>query len=288
MRFSLWVAGLGLLALAPPAPAGEAKKDGPVDPTKQYQVPYRLTVPKHILIRAKINNKGPFNFILDTGAPALFVSTKVCKKLGIEPDRKGWGTFDRFEIEGGVVLEKAKGRVDDPFQLEGMNGLGLAGAELHGIIGYNVLAKFRMEIDFTRDKMTWTELAWEPKAPMGLGGRGGQGGLEVFGTIMKLVGGFLGRKAAPDVVPRGFLGVDVVDDDGVAVVKSVFPNGPADQGGLKAGDRILKFQDRSVYGLDGLQRFVQRVVAGEKIVLLVQRGDDKKKMEITIKVGEGL
>src|SRR5262245_45976815 len=288
MRFSLWVAGLGLLALAPPSRADDVKKDGPVDPTKRYQVPYRLTIPKHILIRAKINNKGPYNFILDTGAPALFVSTKVCKKLGVEPDRKGWGTFDRFEIEGGVVIEKAKGRVDDPFQLKGMNGLGLAGAELHGIIGYNILAKYRMEIDFTRDKMTWTELAWEPKAPMGIGGRGGQGGLEVFGFLMEALGKFMGRKATPDVVPRGLLGLDAVDDDGVAVVKSVLANGPADEGGLKPGDRIVKFKGRSVYGLDGLQRFARNVTPGDKIVLTVQRGGDKKEVEITIKVGEGL
>jgi S1-C subfamily serine protease len=121
-----------------------------------------------------------------------------------------------------------------------------------------------------------------------LGGRGGQGGLEVFGTIMKLVGGFLGRKAAPDVVPRGFLGLHAEDDDGVAVVKSVLPNGPADEGGLKAGDRILKFKGRSVYGLDGLQRFAQNLTAGEKIVLMVRRGGDKKEVEITIKIGEGL
>ena len=50
-------------------------------------------------------------------------------KLGIEPDKYGWGTFNRFEIEGGAVITKAKGRVEDPFQLEGMNGLGLAGAD---------------------------------------------------------------------------------------------------------------------------------------------------------------
>ena len=288
MRFSLWVVGLSLLALGPPLRADEAKKDGPAAVSKQFQVPYRLTIPKHILIRAKINNKGPFNFILDTGAPALFVSTKVCKKLGVEPDRKGWGTFDRFEIEGGVVVEKAKGRIDDPFQLEGMNGLGLAGVELHGIIGYNILAKYRMEIDFTRDKMTWTELGWEPTAPMGLGGRGGQGGLEVFGTLMKLVGGFLGRKAEPVVVVRGFLGLKAEDDDGVAVVKSVLVNGPADEGGLKPGDRIVKFKGRSVYGLDGLQRFARNVTAGESVVMTVQRGGDKKEVEITIKAGEGL
>ena len=56
--------------------------------------------------------------------------------------------------------------------------------EIHGLIGYNMLAKYRMEIDFTRDKMIWTELDFEPKLePMGgKGGKGGgQGGLEIIG-----------------------------------------------------------------------------------------------------------
>src|SRR5262245_58676593 len=106
-------AALAALCLAPPAWAGEAPQTKP----RSYEVPYRLTVPKHVLVRAKINGKGPFNFIIDTGAPALFVSTASCKKLGVRPDSRGWGTFDRFELEGGLVLNKAKGRVEDPFQL---------------------------------------------------------------------------------------------------------------------------------------------------------------------------
>src|SRR5579884_1367290 len=124
---TLWFSGVGLaaLCLAAPAAADEPAKAGAVE------VPYRLTVPKHILIRAKINGKGPFNFILDTGAPALFVSTKVAKKLGVAPDKAGWGAFDTFEIEGGVMIRKARGRIADPPQLEGMNALGLAGCELH-------------------------------------------------------------------------------------------------------------------------------------------------------------
>src|SRR5262245_14334384 len=149
MRRLLLLLAVGLLA--PPGRADEPKKAE----AEQYQVPYRLTIPKHILIRAKINNKGPFNFILDTGAPALFLATHVADKLGIKPDKNNWGTFDRLEIEGGVVLKNATGRIETPFQLEGMNGMGLAGCELHGIIGYNILAQFRMEIDFTKDKMTW-------------------------------------------------------------------------------------------------------------------------------------
>src|SRR4051794_38380388 len=74
---------------------------------KTYEIPYKTTIPKHIVVRAKINGKGPFNFILDTGAPALFVATKVAEKAGLKGDAKNWGVIDRFELEGGLVMEKA-------------------------------------------------------------------------------------------------------------------------------------------------------------------------------------
>src|SRR5216683_3278701 len=150
MRFA--ILSLILASFSPPLWAEETKTSS----STTYQIPYRLTSTNHVLVRVKINGKGPYHFIVDTGAPALFVSTAVCRKLGIERDKQGWGTFERFAIEGGVVLNQARGRVEDPFQLEGMNGLGLAGTELHGIIGYSVLARFRLEFDFTKDKMAWT------------------------------------------------------------------------------------------------------------------------------------
>jgi hypothetical protein len=273
---------VGLALLAPPLGADEAKK------AETYEIPYRLTIPKHIMVRAKINGKGPFNFILDTGAPALFLATEVADKLGIKPDKNHWGTFDRFEIEGGLVLKKATGRIETPFQLKGMNGMGLAGAELHGIIGYNILAQFRMEIDFTRDKMTWTKLDWKPTAPLGMRGKGGQGGMEIFGTIMQALGSFMGRKAIPDTTTRAFLGLEAVEDDGEAVVKTVLPNTPSAKAGLKAGDRFVKFRGRSVYGLDELKKFAGRVKAGEAFEVIVKRGKNGDDLKLTIKPGEGL
>src|SRR5262249_3245607 len=151
------------------------------------------------MVRAKINGQGPFNFIVDTGAPALFVTDDVAEKIGVKPDKKGWGTFDTFEIEGGVVLKDFKVRIEEPFQLEGMNGMGLAGFELHGMIGYQLLAKFRIEYDFTRTKMAWTELPnFEPAEPEGLGGKpAGAGGLELVGSLMKGLGALMGSKPNP-------------------------------------------------------------------------------------------
>ena len=75
------------------------------EPAKEatYEIPYKLTQPKHILVRAKINGKGPFNFIMDTGAPALFFTEAVAAKAGVKADEKGWGTCERLELEGGLV-----------------------------------------------------------------------------------------------------------------------------------------------------------------------------------------
>src|SRR5581483_2742306 len=103
MRAPWLCAGLAL-ALVAPLRADEPKKAD----LKTYEVPYRMTKTHHILVRAKLNGKGPFNFILDTGAPALFVATKAAKKAGVDPDEKGWGKFDKFEIEGGVPVADAK------------------------------------------------------------------------------------------------------------------------------------------------------------------------------------
>jgi hypothetical protein len=267
------------------APAGRADEPGK-PPPRSYQVPYRLTKPKHILVRAKINGKGPFNFIVDTGAPALFVATAVADKLGVKSDAKGWATFDRFEIEGGVVLNKLKGRVETPYQVDAMNGLGLAGVELHGMIGYNVLARFRMEIDFTRDKMTWTPLDFEPKAPVQLAGRGQGGGIDLFGDILKSLGALLGTKAAPPVRLRGFLGVELADGPDNPVVRSVLPQGPAGKAGLQAGDHITHVQGRTVIDTEDVERFVRRLAPGDRIKLTVMRGERAR--DIIFYIGEGL
>src|SRR5690242_5960484 len=108
MRWFWFATALFVLGLAPPVRADEPPKAA----GKTFQVPYRMTAAQHAMVRARINGKGPYNFIIDTGAPALFVATEVSKKLGVEPDKRGWGTFDRFEIEGGVVLPKAMGRIE--------------------------------------------------------------------------------------------------------------------------------------------------------------------------------
>jgi hypothetical protein len=273
---------LALALLGPPLLADTPKPAG----GETYEVPYRLTNVKHILVRAKINGKGPYNFILDTGAPALFVSTKAAKELGVKPNRSGFATFDRFEIEGGVVIAKARGVVEDPPQLLGMNGLGIAGFELHGMIGYDLIAPYRMEIDFTKDTMTWTKLDFKPQPLPSREGRGGMpADMSAMGAIMQFLGAFLGKKTTV-LEPRGFFGLSVEQDNLGVVVKSVLPGGPADRAGLKAGDRVTELGGRTVRTSDDLLKYAGGVPPGGECAVTVKRGAGET--TITIKAGEGL
>jgi len=276
------IAGFILLMLAVPAGADLADKSE----QKTYRVPYRLTNTNHVLLRVKINGKGPYNFIVDTGAPALFVSTGVAKKLGVTANGEGWGTFERFEIEGGVILKDFKGRVENPFQLEGMNGLGLAGAELHGIIGYTVLAKYRLEFDFTKHKMGWTPLDFKPPQPLGLGGQGAPAGLDAMGALMKFVGALMGKRPEQEIVLRGFLGIGLGEMGDDVVVTGVLPKSPASDAGLKVGDRINKFQGRSVSSIAAVHRAAAKLAAEETARFEIER--DGKVQTIKIKAGRGL
>lgn len=180
----------------------------PAELATKFEVPYKLTDTKHVLVRAKINGKGPFNMILDTGAPAVFITKPVAKKAGVELDEKGWGVFKNFAVEGGLNVDKVKARVEDLVQIDGMNSMGLAGVELHGVIGYNVLAKFRIDYDFTVDKLAFQSLpGFEPPAPEKIDAKGGDD-IQSMGPLIKMLAALSGMKPNFETAPRGFVGIE--------------------------------------------------------------------------------
>ena len=283
MKYLLAAAALGLLF----NPAGaDEKKDPPPKTAVTYEIPYRLTDTKHVMVRVKLNGKGPYNFIIDTGAPALIMTEAVAKKVGGKED-KGWMTFDKVDLEGGLSIEKPRGVAIDMFQLKGMNSMGLAGVELHGVIGYNVLARYRIEYDFTEPKLKWTPVDFKVPDPKRIVDKGeSQGGLEMIGSIIQMLSAFSGIKPNFEVHPRGFLGAELAAEEKELVVKSVLADGPADKAGLKAGDRIQTAKGKSLSKPEDLLETVKKLPEGSRLKLNVKRGEDTK--EITVELGKGL
>jgi hypothetical protein len=279
-------AGVGLappLALrAADGPARDEKKD---DRAAKVEVPYRLTGTNHLMVRAKINGKGPFNLIVDTGAPAVFVTRNVAKKAKLEADEKHFAKFNSFELEGGLKIDKVRARVEDLVQIDGMNSMGLAGVELHGVIGYQVLARFKIEYDLTRDRLTFEPLKFDPPALLPLGGKGGTD-IQSMGPLVKMMAAFLGLKPNFDMVPRGFTGIEYEEKGGKVSVKSVLPGSPAERAGLKAGDVITSVKTVSIDSGKELNKALAKAGVGTKWRFYVTRGG--KEREVVVELGKGL
>jgi len=280
---------MALLAMAP---------DAGRDPTigRSYKVPYRATETNHALVRVRVNGKGPFNFLVDTGAPALYVGTKAAKEVGLEPSKSGyWTTVDRLDFEGGPSLAKIQGRVEDPFQLVGMNALGLPGAAIDGILGYSVLARFRIELDPTTDRMTWTRLDFNPRMPFVPRMKEGEGvpaevrAMDAIGPLAKFAALMVGKQPEDQLHPRGYLGLELAGNepgrDGVAVAR-VLEGSPAARGGVSAGDRLLTLGGRDVKDRQAAHKAVAEVRPGDRVPARVRRGAEE--LDLTLTAGDGL
>jgi serine protease Do len=284
---------------------GDGAKRPARDPQigRSFRVPYRLTDTNHFLVRVRINGKGPFNFLVDSGAPALFISTDAAKKVGLNPGQdEFWTPIDRLDLEGGARLDHIKARVEDPFQLVGMNALGLPGATIEGILGFTILARFQLEIDPTQDRMTWTRLEYEPRdlpVPDPKRGEHKNGPPEVeamsmLGPLAKGLAFFLGRQPEEEQHPRGFLGLEWSEklDEGHArlYIRHVLPGSPAAKAGLEPGDLLLRIKGQAINGVKAARTSLGDLEPGAKIPVSIRRktATGSRELSLELTAGEGL
>ena len=142
-----------------------------------------------------------------------------------------------------------------------MNALGLPGASIDGILGFTILARFRLEIDLTRDRMTWTRLDHEPRDPPVPRGKPGENAgaplgvqaMSALGPLAKGLAFMMGKQPEDELVLRGFLGLEwserVEAGRKQVEVQGVLKGSPAAHGGLEAGDRILQINHRAIEDL---------------------------------------
>lgn len=65
-------------------------------------------------------------------------------------------------------------------------------------------------------------------------------------------------------------------------ISGVAPGGPADQAGLKGGDRIIQFGDRKITGLDDFDLALRRFVPGDEIPVVVLRGGKTVRLKVVL------
>ena len=61
------------------------------------KVPFEMLKSQHMAVQVKINGKGPYRLIFDTGAPVTLLSNKVAKEAGIFPEKFKASPFAFFD-----------------------------------------------------------------------------------------------------------------------------------------------------------------------------------------------
>ena len=123
------------------------------------EVPFRLAGGDNplILIPAMVNDRGPYEFILDTGAGTSLVSKRLAGSLGLIATgmREGAGAGGRVQVELASLDSLTVGgarREPMPVAITAeVERIGAAvGATIDGDIGYDFLRDYRVTIDYAK------------------------------------------------------------------------------------------------------------------------------------------
>ena len=137
-----------------------------------YAVPTRLDRAGRVLAPITVNDKGPFRFILDTGANRSVVSQRVLTALDLSLAPDG-PSIEVHGVTGTAVLPAVVLDVLQAGELilardHVVPGLGQAVlANAAGILGGEGLGEARIDIDFVKDRVTITRSSGRQRAPSG-------------------------------------------------------------------------------------------------------------------------
>ncbi|MHA2233442.1 MAG: aspartyl protease family protein, partial [Candidatus Hodarchaeales archaeon] len=159
MELDLTPAEVESLAKAVLAVNIKAIKPQQENQAKSHIIPFKLSkTSNHISVPVFVNEKGPFDFTLDTGATATTLSKSLADELGVE-------TYDDDKEETraiGIPHKSAKVKSltigPDTFKAEEIlvidfaTVLGPHGTNVKGVIGHTTLKEYKMSVNY-RTKM---------------------------------------------------------------------------------------------------------------------------------------
>jgi len=251
---------------------------------KPAAVPFELLKSQHMAVQVKINGKGPYRLIFDTGAPVTLLSNKVAKEAGVFPKNYRPSPFaifgaaqKQFKIEvlemGALKVPKVDTMVmDHPT----VGALATVLGPIEGIVGFNVFAKHRTTIDYQSKTMTFVPVKYEPA--------------DMMKTVMAIL---MAPKSEKDkariLAPGGLLGLRVEknagDEDVGVTVGAVFAEGAAAKGGLKAGDRLLTLDGRWTDSVEDCFYAASRLQPGRVVSAEILRDGKKITLQIAVRAG---
>jgi hypothetical protein len=258
-----------------------ALADPPAPPNKAV-VPFEMLPTNHMVVKAKINDQGPFRFIFDLGAPITLLSNRAGERSGaVKRDAprsllfsiRGESEVKSLEI-GGLTAKNVPVVILDHPVLRALGSF--LGKPLDGILGYTFFARYKTTIDYQARTMTF-----EPV------------NAEVRNLLKELPGRLAGPKTARHrtLAPGALWGLSVgepeggLDNPGVPI-RAVLLESPAAAAGLKPGDLLTTLDGRWTASVADTYAAAEGIVPGQVVSVVVFR--DGKELTLTVRPAMGL
>jgi hypothetical protein len=251
---------------------------------KPVVVPFELLKSGHMAVMIKVNGKGPYRVIFDTGAPFHLLNNKLAKETGLLKDVPQSslpfiGTVAEVKVKTLQVGEEKIADqqavvMDHPVVELLASKLG----PIYGIVGFPFFARYRMTIDYQAETLTLVPNGFKPPNAM----------RSLESTMMQM---FLGGQPAAKVLsPAGQWGMSAhkptSDDEAGVIVKEVLAGSAAADAGLKPGDRLLTIDGRWTDTLADLFDVASSIKPGTTVPVRIKR--DGKEIELKVKPRTGL
>jgi hypothetical protein len=273
------------LTLVLPLRAAEQPSVKPIEKplAKPVVVPFELLKSGHMAVSIKVNGKGPYRVIFDTGAPLNLLNNQLAKEAGL---LKGApqsllpfvGTVGEVTVKQlEVGTEKAANQpaivMDHPLVELMSKKLG----PLYGIVGFPFFARYKMTIDYQAQTLTLVPNGYKPPNVM----------RSIESSLFQMMAG--GPQPPKVLAPAGQWGLVAHklagDEDAGVLVKDVMAGGAAAAAGLKAGDRLLSIDGRWTDSVEDLYAAAGYVKPGRTVMVGLKREGKELQRKVTPRGG---
>jgi PDZ domain/Aspartyl protease len=278
------ISAILIAAFAGSAQAQPAK----IEAEKPVTVPFTLVSTGHFIVKVKLNDKGPYNLIFDTGAPLMLITNRAGRDSGILDKKSTSNILSPF---GPMTQAKIKKMEIGPLKAEDVNAMVFDHptvkafseffkkdyGEIDGIVGFPFFAKYRMTVDYKAKELTFTPNGYVPT--------------DVMQRMMNMLLKQDPDKGKPKIVAAaGQWGIivekEMKDEDAGVTIKTVMDSSAADKAGLKAGDRLLTIDGRWTDSVGDAYQAAGYVKPGKSAPVVIKR--DGKEMKLTVTPANGL
>jgi hypothetical protein len=279
MRRYLWLSSV--ILLVPVAPVARADQATAAD-AKPAVVPFEILKTKHMAVQIKVNGKGPYRVIFDTGAPITLLNNKIAKEADLKGGGPGSGSLPIFGMRGGSTVKlleigdlKAENTPVIIMDHPALKAVSQVLGPVDGIVGFPFFARYRVDLDYQAMTMTFAPTGFQPP--------------DVLAAMMTMM---MDTRTKPKRVfaPASLFGFSVEkakgDTDPGVNVTSVVADSPAAAAGVKTGDRLLVLDATWTESVEDAYRAAAGVTTGQAVKAKLKRG--AKEIDVIIKPAVGL